>query len=987
MAPMAEGQLNLANLNLLLPVPVVAKAGAGMPFSYTLVYNSAVWRPVASSWQPATNFGWNAETNPLTGYETYQATSNQCGYGYPTQMYSFTIYAGFAYTDAFGVQHDFPLVIQYPTGLPCGPQYASSGTAVATDGSGYTLTASTSGGAPYVSLSSASGQGISAPLFLAGSPITPAPNSVTDPNGNKISTDGSGNFYDTLGLKALAISGSQSPNGSMTFTYSVAGGATAQLVVRFGSYSVRTNFGCAGVSEYSKSSVPLVSEIDLPDGTSYTFGYEATPGYSGDVTARIASIKLPTGGTISYGYSGGSNGVVCADGSTATLTRTLPDGGRWTYAHAESGHAWTTAVTDPSGDVTNYSFQDIYQTERQVNSGSSTTLETVFTCYNGAVAPCNSTSVTLPITKQAVTTQTDTNLQSSAVTSFNAYGLPTEVDEYGWGSGAVGPLFRKTLTQYASLGAIVDRPASVQVTDGSGTQRALTNYSYDSRGNTLTVSRWVAGANYDTTTYTVNPNGTVATAKDPRGYTTTYSYGSGSCNGAFPTNVTLPSNLTTAATWDCGIALPTAVTGVDGQTTTFHYGAPGAPDPFARITQIDAPGPSAGSPREAVIQYSDTSNQVDRWISTTSDSLPASDSGYRHERDIADSLGREIEHDLVNDPAGLTRTLTTYDSLGRVATVTNPFRQTTDPTYGITKYSYDALGRATAITNPDNSVTTLAYGGGVTGAGGLGTSQCSAKAYPVLSDSAAGRPSQVWLDADGNVLETDEPNQSSGSMTSGELATCYTYTTLDQLATVSQGGQQRSLDYDGLGEMLYSRFPESAANIAGPADGFGNTNWSEALTYDADGNVLTRKDADGVTTTFGYDALNRLTSETFSDSTPGRYFIYDSTTGCTLPSGANVTYSTGRLVCAGLANTSQYNLISHDPAGEAIETWDQGPAGSPAHQAYAYFFNGQFSSYTNPNGNVFTYALDNPGRIVKLQADGTWNGGETVFGGATFTPL
>jgi len=80
-------------------------------------------------------------------------------------------------------------------------------------------------------------------------------------------------------------------------------------------------------------------------------------------------------------------------------------------------------------------------------------------------------------------------------------------------------------------------------------------------------------------------------------------------------------------------------------------------------------------------------------------------------------------------------------------------------------------------------------------------------------------------------------------------------------------------------------------------------------------------------------------------------------------------------------------LISHNPAGEAIETWDQGPAGSPAHQAYAYFFDGQFSSYTNPNGNVFTYALDNPGRIVKLQADGTWNGGETVFGGATFTPL
>ena len=42
--------------------------------------------------------------------------------------------------------------------------------------------------------------------------------------------------------------------------------------------------------------------------------------------------------------------------------------------------------------------------------------------------------------------------------------------------------------------------------------------------------------------------------------------------------------------------------------------------------------------------------------------------------------------------------------------------------------------------------------------------------------------------------------------------------------------------------------------------------WS--YTYDANSNVLTKTDARGVTTTFAYDELNRVTSKTYSDGTP-----------------------------------------------------------------------------------------------------------------------
>ncbi|MGH9446887.1 MAG: hypothetical protein ACRD3O_14315 [Terriglobia bacterium] len=132
---------------------------------------------------------------------------------------------------------------------------------------------------------------------------------------------------------------------------------------------MRTNFGCSGITEFGATSESLVREIELADGTSYAFTYEPTPGYSGDVTGRIASVTLPTGGEITYSYSGGSNGINCADGSTATLTRTTPDGA-WTYARGVS--AGTTTVTDPEGNKTVYNFQGIYPTEEQIYEGSGT---------------------------------------------------------------------------------------------------------------------------------------------------------------------------------------------------------------------------------------------------------------------------------------------------------------------------------------------------------------------------------------------------------------------------------------------------------------------------------------------------------------------------------------------------------------------------------------------------------------------------------------
>src|SRR5207245_343875 len=76
---------------------------------------------------------------------------------------------------------------------------------------------------------------------------------------------------------------------------------------------------------------------------------------------------------------------------------------------------------------------------------------------------------------------------------------------------------------------------------------------------------------------------------------------------------------------------------------------------------------------------------------------------------LLDSLGRTSQTQLNSDPQGVDYTDTTYDALGRVASVSNPYRSTSDPTYGVTSYRYDALSRVTKVTLQDGSFGTASY--------------------------------------------------------------------------------------------------------------------------------------------------------------------------------------------------------------------------------------------------------------------------------------
>src|SRR5215469_4923816 len=58
--------INLGNLNVHFTIPVLHKAGRGVPFAYDLNYDSSIWTPVTSNgtkqWQPDANWGWRGTT-------------------------------------------------------------------------------------------------------------------------------------------------------------------------------------------------------------------------------------------------------------------------------------------------------------------------------------------------------------------------------------------------------------------------------------------------------------------------------------------------------------------------------------------------------------------------------------------------------------------------------------------------------------------------------------------------------------------------------------------------------------------------------------------------------------------------------------------------------------------------------------------------------------------------------------------------------------
>jgi RHS repeat-associated protein len=1025
--------INNANINAHWTFPFIHKAGRGIDFTYNLSYDTSVWYPVTSgstkTWQGVGNWGWVAQTEATTGTAGASETFGpSCGF----QCNSY-VDSNFTYTDVFGVTHAFSGTYQYTrTGGQGGCSVGfvqSSFPSVATDGSGYTMQVS---GPPIcnswivISVTSTSGGVVYAPENGIGGSGT-----KTDRNGNQITVNSSGQFFDTLSstTPVLTVTGTGTASSPMKFTYTAPSGVSPYYQVNYTNYTVATNFGVSGINEYkSSAAVPLVTSIVLADGSQYSFNYEATPGactpYTGTtcVTARVTSVTLPTGGTINYAYSGGNNGIL-PDGSTATLTRTTPDG-TWIYAQVKNtGAASTTTITDPLNNDTVVQFQGIYETQRQTYQGSHTSgtlLQTVNTCYNGAASPCTGTAITLPITQETVIPQYgSTGQQCKHVYTYNAYGLMTEQDDYDYSSGTPTTILRKTLVTYASLSnGIVGMPATVKVQDGSGNTKAQTTYCYDeatpsgsttcgatgspsassgtpqhigvsgSRGNATTLAYLTQGSSTIGKKFTYYDTGMVKTTTDVNGAATTYNYpdATSTCGNAFTTSVTLPitnPQLTLSSGWNCTGAVMTQATDENGQNTTTtyndaHFWRPASrTDATGVVTNYYYATTSPYNTVESKLSFNNGNSVVD--VLTTVDGLGRTHLKQRRQGPTASN------YDSVE---------TDYDSLGRVSRVTLPYSgpvgQTcpSGPSCPATTTTYDALSRISQVTDAGGGTTTYSpySNNDVVVTVGPGPPGENTKRRQLEYD-ALGRLTSICEITAGTTAWPGGTCSQNSSQTG--YWTKYTYDALGDLLTVTQNAQAtsanqqtRTYTFDAMKRLTSEKNPETSQVAI-------------SHTYDTDttctpassGDLIKRVDAVGNTTCYAHDALHRITGITYpsgayAPSTPAKTFVYDSAT----VNGVAMANVKGRLAEAytGPSSSKSTDLgFSYTARGEVSDVYELTPHSNSSyyHVSQTYWPHGSPSQLSSgisglpaiSYGGIIgsTVGLDGEGRTTQVTATGT----------------
>lgn len=611
---------------------------------------------------------------------------------------------------------------------------------------------------------------------------------------------------------------------------------------------------------------------------------------------------------------------------------------------------------------------------------------------------------------ETVTTLADTGQVAKQRFAYDAFHNQTDVWEYDFGQGAPRPYpSRRTHTGYVTTSGGVDYtshngphlrslPAvrevyAVDPQSGAETLAARSSFSYDggalldrpgitghdpafstgytARGNLTGSTVYEDPVNWGTprtTSRAYDIAGNVVQTTDPRGNSTSAGFSDSYSDGinyrntyAYPTSVTSavpdPSGvngsntpLVTTNVYDFSTGLVVSETDANSRTTSYQHG-----DPLDRLTRVDLPDGGWKT-------YGYGANAAGVYIETRT-GLDASRSVYSVQ--FFDGLGRPSRTFVWEGGADYLTSDTQYDGMGRALRVSSQYRSAgsagaVNPQGFWTTTQYDALGRVVSVTTPDGAAVTTSYSGS-----------------SVTMTDAVGKKRRSVTDALGRLVRVDEPDAATGALDDGGgnpvQPTFYTYDALDNLRRVDQGGQLRFFMYDSLGRLVRAKNPEQDANAGlGVTDPVtGNSQWSMAYAYDPNGNLAARTDARGVTASFGYDALNRNTSISYTDGTMSVGRAYDKT--------AN---GRGRLswdwTCRSSADCGSHNSYSYDAAGRVAvrnqHFWVGGNWSQAYTTSYSYNLGGAVTGITYPSGRSVSYAYDAAGRPGD-------NAGQAAFGG------
>ena len=730
-----------------------------------------------------------------------------------------------------------------------------------------------------------------------------------------------------------------------------------------------------------------LASVTDPAGRSLSFTYSGshiasvtgpgprTESFTYDASGNLATATDPASGKWSFTYDSSHRLLTMTDPRGGVTTNVYDGSGRvtsqtdpmsrqttWSYSgNAGSPSGGTTTVTDPKGNVTSLSFQNLELLSKTDGAGTSLAATTSYT-YDPATL--------------GITSITDPDNHTSAAT-YDASGNQISFTD---------ALNRKTTTTYNSL----NEP--LVTTDPSN---VTTTRSYDSHGNLLSVSRPLNG----TQTWTV-----------------TYSYGDASHPGDI-TGITDANGHTTALTYD-GQGDLASITDALGDKTTLAY------DVLGELTsKISARGNvSGGNPSQFTTSY--TYDALDRLIQTTDPLGHISARTYDADSNLKSSTDAKLNantytYNADNELTNITRADGTtlqygYDGEGNQTSQTNGAGKTT-------AFAYDALGRLSTITDPLNRVTTYAYD---LASNRTSLTDPSGNKTTYGYDAANELTSIGYSDGKTpNVSFTYTANALRATMADGTGTTRYTYDQLNRLVSQTNGaGQTVTYGYDLAGNLTSLGYPnvktvtrsyDNANRLTSITDWLGHTT---NFTVDPDNNTTAIAYANGITASTAFDATDQATNVTDKNQagTTLAGFTYSrdnngqltATTPTGSGQGSSETYTYTKLNQLATLNSSTYTYdaannvtklangatLGYDAANEATSyTPSGGTATNLTYDSRGNRLTGPGGGYTYDQANRLTAATGAKApvslasgdvfRLAALKSDGTvWAWGDNHYG-------
>ena len=508
--------------------------------------------------------------------------------------------------------------------------------------------------------------------------------------------------------------------------------------------------------------------------------------------------------------------------------------------------------------------------------------------------------------------------------------------------------------------------ARARLTSATDALNFVTSYAYDAAGQVNKITR----PDLSFVTFTYDLAGRRTKVTDALNNSTTFAY-----DGAYRLTGQTDALLKSVSyTYD----LMSNLTGATDQlahTTNIDY------DEFNRPIKTTYPPAVAGGIRlqESVVydavgnvtQRTDTAGRVTNFTYDDANRLTTVTDPFLQLTSYEYNARSNVT--AVVDPL-LQRYTFDYDALGRVTATTRAGMmmgfaydavgnriQRTDYNNMPTSYTYDALNRLTKITYPDATTATYAYDklSHMTSATNLN----GTVSFVYDSLGRAASTTDVW----GQMLNyTYDANDRRTKMSFGATTNAtYTYDVVNRLTKITDSGNLAvTFAYDAASRLTSKTLPNGVAatytyddldRLTRLKDAKGNTLITDNnYTYNNAGQITQNIDQTG-THVYGYDALDRLTSATYTGS-PNESYAYDGVGNRTSShKSASYTYQPFNR----LTNTTTANYIYNNNGNLISKTEGTGTT------QFQWDFENRLVQVVTPSAGSASYKYDALGRRIQ----------------------